>query len=286
MVLVLNYQLLYLEHLTEHDLDLLAQVAGGDEQGRSLRAHLGRHPEEIDELLADPQVFETIFGRDIGSRVSPFLTFGVIVNRSARDLRSASFVPEWAGPGRRLPVFDVGSLRDFLDEATRRFFLIELLASFTKVASGSMWVRTRRGYRRRRFSELDPVRLAELVDQLPAAQRPAGYRRLGDVALFLSGVFPDHTARHPLGAHQREHLARSAGISPQAALDPSHHLGVYEAAGAGWYRRAVDAAAAAVGVGPEFLLDVADNFHHARRVLNLLTDRYLFRFDSGLVGPG
>ncbi len=285
----MNYASQYLEHLSDQDIDLIARVAEPQAPPAALRARLSKEPGLVDELLAAPQMFEVLFGRpgrEIGSRVTPFLTFGVLVYRLAGDLRNSSYVLEWAGPDRRLPLFDVPSLCAFLDDGVRRFFLIEFLASFTRVASGSMWVRTRRGYRRRRYSELDPVRLAELVDQLPGYQRPGGYRRLGDVALFLSGVFPDHTARHPLAAFERERLARSAGVSGVAALDDGRDLGFYEVVGAGWYRRAVDSATALVGSGPEILSDVADRFHQARRVLNLLADQHLFRLDEWLRGPG
>ncbi|MFQ5967194.1 MAG: hypothetical protein ACE5MI_06240 [Acidimicrobiia bacterium] len=284
---MLNYPLLYLEHLSERDLDLIAMTAGASEERARFRARLSERPEMLDELLAKPDLFDAVFSQEepeAWSRITPFLAFGVLVHRLGRDLASDEYVPEWAGPGRRLPVFDVGPLRDFLDQGIRRFFLIELLASFTKVASGSIWVRTRRGYRRRRYSELDPVRLVEMVDHLPAAHRPAGYRRLGDVALFLSGVFPDHTARYPLAPTERESLARSAGIGSIGAL--AEGLGFHEAAGAGWYRRAVDDAAALMGAGPEYLRDVADRFSEARRILNLLGDRYLHRFDAGLIQPG
>ncbi len=242
----------------------------------------------LDDILAHPRLYEALFGAqsgDIGPRVTPFLAFGVLVNRTTQDLRTESYVPEWTAPNRRLPVFDVASLRSFLDEGTRRFFLIEFLASFTRVASGGMWVRTRKGYRRKRYSELDPVRFAELVDRLPASHRAGGYRRLGDVALFLSGVFPDHTARNPLGELDRERLARSAGVDGTEPVANADDLRFHEVVGAGWYRRAVDAATATVGAGPEFLLDVADRFHHARRILNYLADRHLSRFDSGLMGP-
>ena len=283
-----NYPLLYVEHLSEHDLDLIAEAAGAEEAAARLRARLVERPELIDGLLATPRLFDLVFGRPevaIGAQVTPFLTFGVLVNRSARDLQTASYVSEWAGPGRRLPVFDVASLREFLDGGGRRYFLIEHLTSFTRVASGSTWVKTRKGYRRRRYSELDLVRLAELVDQLPPTQRPAGYRRLGDVALFLAGVFPDHTATHPLTVSERERLSRSAGVSSTSAAAADRHLAFLESAGAGWYRRAVDAAAAVVGAGPEPLRDVASRFGTARRVLNFLADSYLYRFDSGLLRP-
>jgi hypothetical protein len=176
-------------------------------------------------------------------------------------------------------------LREFSSKGGSRFFLIELLSSFVKVASGSVLVRTRRGYRRRRYSELDPVQLADMVDLLPPAQRPGGYRRLGDVALFLSGVFPDHTASHPPNVRQRERLAVSAGVPPVAALDDGGDLRFHEIVGASWYRQAATTASAFMGSGADYLLEMADQFSQARRFLNVLADRYLHRYDTGLMYP-
>ncbi len=285
---MLNYPMLYLEHLSESDLELMARATGRRPDAATLRTQLRSAPETIDLLLGAPELYDAVFGdldTPLASAVSPFLVFGMLVNRVAADLREASYVLEWSAPKQRLPVFDVVSLRQIIDDPARRYFLVELLTSFTKVTSGSTWVRTRKGYRRRRYSELDPVRLAEMVDLLPASQRPGGYRRLGDVALFLSGVFPDHTATNPVEPRHRENIVRSAGIPESAALDQRNALGFHEALGAGWYRRAVDAAAAAVGAGPSFLLDVADHFRETRRVLNYLADRYLFRLGPGLMRP-
>jgi hypothetical protein len=284
----MNYPLLYLEHLSQRDLELLAQTAGIGQS--ALKQRMVERPEVIDDLLASPRLFETIFDpskelADPGA--SSFLAFAALVNRSASDLHDASYVSEWSGPGKRLPVFDVDPLRHFLDDGGRRYFLVEFLNSFTTVASGTFMVETRDGVRRRRFSELDPVGLAEMVELLPPAERPGGYRRLGDVALFLSGVLPDHTASHPYTAAQREWLARSAVLGPTDALVEDQGLHFMEAAGAGWYRRAVDEANGTVSTGPTFLRTLADRFTEARRILNYLTDRYLFRHELGLAAdPG
>ncbi len=288
---MLNYPLLYLEHLSDRDLEL---IAGGEEDAREsvdvMRAKLRDRPEAADELLSTDHLFDAVFGPqetksgfDVG--VTPFLVFGVLVNKVARDLAETSFVPEWVGTGQRLPVFDVDTLRDFIEDGLRRYFVIEFLASFTKIASGAVWVRTRRGYRRRRYSELDPVALSEMVDALPPHQRAAGYRRLGDVSLFLAGVFPDHTTRNRLGELARARLARSAGVGEDDALAGEDEVRFFEVVGPGWYGRAVDSAETSVGVGPEYLRDVAEHFTDARRFLNFLSDRYLHRLDTGLMHP-
>jgi hypothetical protein len=285
----MNYALLYLEHLSEQDLQLIARKAGRHDEPSELRAVLRDHPNVIEDVLASPELFAAIFDDDeseaISPGVTPFLVFGALVHHTARELDTANYVPEWTGPGRRLPVFDVTPLREFLSSGASRFFLIELLASFVKVASGSIWVRTPKGYRRRRYSELDPVQLAEMVEMLPPGERPGGYRRLGDVVLFLSGVFPDHTATHPPALPERERLVASAGVAPATALADGTDLRFHEIVGANWYRRAVESAQVSVGRGPGVLLEVADHFSHARRFLNVLADRHLFRHESGLMRP-
>lgn len=284
----MSYALLYQEHLSEQDLDLLARVGDESHDPEDLSARLREQPELIEDLLASPQLFDTVFNDapdGIPPPVTPFLVFSVLVHRMSRELMTASYIEEWTGPGHRLPVFDVNTLLEFVSVGANRYFLIELLSSFVRVASGSIWVRTRKGYRRRRYSELDPVRLAEMVDMLPPAQQPGGFRRLGDVALFLAGVFPDHTATHPPAVPARERLARSAGVSPITALDEGNSLDFHEIVGANWYRRAADLARASMGAEPSHLHQVADQFRPARRFLNVLTDRYLFRYDTGLMRP-
>lgn len=287
---MLNYPMLYVEHLSDRDLALIARATGSDESVDDLRARLHEDPTAVEGLLADEGLFESIFGAELDSPdiqvgITPFLVFGTLVNKVARDLAGAAFVPEWVGSGQRLPVFDVETLRVFVGDGIRRYFLIEFLASFTKVASGSVWVKTRRGYRRRRFSELDPVSLAEMVDNLPVQQRAGGYRRLGDVSLFLSGVFPDHTTRNSMGEMARARLARSAGVDDDLGLVDGDEIRFFEIVGSGWYGKAIDSASIAVGVGPVYLRDVADRFTDARRFLNFLSDRYLHRFDTGLMHP-
>jgi len=265
----------YLEHLSAADLRLLGSVAGVAPDALRTR------PARLLDLLATPAAEAAVLGPALDDepflRASSFLTFAVAVHRSAARLEGVTSTLEWVGPRQRLPVFDVASLRHFLDDPLRRLFLVELLASFTSVASGSTWERTRRGWRRRRFSELDPVRLASLLEVVGEAERPGVYRRLGDLALFLTGVFPDHTANTPLGRPSAEaRLLRSAGVDP-ARVEPGT-LGPFELLerlGARWYQLAVHRAMAP-SASVAVLESVAERFTDARRILNVVTDSYLF----------
>jgi hypothetical protein len=273
----------YAEHLTEADLRLLAEVApvpGGT------AALLARDPAAVEGLLADPRVFEAVFGQDAVTAgqpvfVSPFLAFGVAVHRAVADLSAMDYLPERSGMRQRLPVFDTPELRDFLGSADRRLFLAELLASFTRVASGRYRVKSGGRSRTWRFSELDPVRLAGLLEAVPEESRPGIYRRLGDVSLFLAGVFPDYAASNAIGPVDASRLLRAARVpsGERDGLAAAPALDLLEYLGARWYRAALAAApvrtARLAVVG-----DVASRFRQARRVLNHLGDRYLLGPDS------
>jgi hypothetical protein len=190
-------------------------------------------------------------------------------------------VAERTGPRQRVPLFDAPELRDFLGSPARRLFLAELLASFTRIASGRYQVRSGGRTRTRRFSELDPVRLAGLLEEVPQAERPGVYRRLGDVTLFLTGVFPDYATGRAFGPVDAARLVRAARLpaAQQDRLASTPGIELLEYLGARWYRAARDLApvttARVTVVG-----DVADRFRQARRVLNHLADRYLLGPDQ------
>jgi hypothetical protein len=117
---------------------------------------------------------------------------------------------------------------------------------------------------------------------VPPSQRPAVCRRLGDLALFLTGVFPEHAAGHPLEPRQLDRIRRlldATGLDRPApapaelatAGGPQRGVWLLEWLGRRSYRLAVRAGAAE----PE-LREVAEAFGRARRVLNVLTGRHLY----------
>lgn len=260
---------------------LLARCAGM----RSGPAALLADPAQLDDVLQAPAAFDAVFDTAgdtetaVLARVSPFLAFTVAVHRAAFELRDAVAVDEWIGPRRRLPVLGASQLVDFLSDRWRRLFLAELLASYTHVAGGSMWVPTGRGWRRRRFSELDPVQLASLIEVVPEAERPGVYRRLGDLALFLTGVFPDSSTTRQFPSISESRLLRSGGVSEQDVprfdgISGLGRVGLLEYLGERWYRLACTMAPSTANL--RVVADVADRFGQARRTLNVLADRYLF----------
>jgi hypothetical protein len=266
---------LFLEHLSDTDLAVLARL-GGHVSVDDLLARLRSEPSSLEEILGGPSLVAALSGPDEREwlvHASPFLVFAAFTWRLAADLEGTPFVNEWIGPGRRVPMFEVGGLRDFLRSPANRLFLAELLASYTHVSSGSVWTRTRRGWRRRRFSDLDPMRLLELVETVQEQERPPLYRRLGDATLFLTGVFPDYAGRRFLPPIAWQRLRRAVPgadqpglVGPESASEP---VWLLEELGRRSYRMASEDPT-------DLLAGVAERFRDARRTLNVLTDRYLF----------
>jgi len=146
-------------------------------------------------------------------------------------------------------------------------------------------VQTSRGWRRRRFSELDPLRLVELADVVSDAERPSVYRRLGDLSLFLSGIFPDYAAEQLVAERQRRRLERALAAADRERAEQRDGIWLLERLGRRAYRmaqQATDRSSAMAGV----LAELSENFATARRVLNFLTDRYLFPMRQRWFGAG
>jgi hypothetical protein len=130
------------------------------------------------------------------------------------------------------------------------------------------------------LTEADLRLLAGVLEAVPEESRPGVYRRLGDVSLFLAGVFPDYSTTYALGQFDVARLLRSARVpvAERDGLAAAPVLDLFEYLGARWYRAALAAApvrtARLAVVG-----EVAGRFRQARRILNYLADRYL-------IGPG
>jgi hypothetical protein len=276
----------YLDNLTDADLSILGGVVdapAADDPSTYLRSH----PNLVEEALGSATAFERVLGDPTDTELivhaSPFLVFAVAVHRVVDDLGHTHFVEERIGRRMRVPVFDAGRLREFGVDPARRYFLVEHLTSYTRVMSGPVWIQRRGRWRRQRFSELDAARLAAALDAVPEADRPGVYRRLGDLALFLTGVFPDHSAARSVHPIELERLLRSLPASgePPATLADVEQLagergaaGLLELLGPRWYRAAAQRTPV-TGLS-RLLNDLATRFDQARRFLNHLTDRYLF----------
>ncbi|MGF1596947.1 MAG: hypothetical protein ACFCVK_08435 [Acidimicrobiales bacterium] len=279
----------YSDLLSDTDLQVLGRVSG-HLQGGDAAAWFRADPERIAAALDVPATLDQLFADDTAepvATVSPLFLFAVIVHRGATEIGATTHLPERL-PGRLVvPVFDGEVLARFAASPAARLFLVELLGSYTRVTSGPRWERSRGKLRRRRFSEMNPAQLAELAASLPPQDRAGAYRRLGDLALFLNGVFPDSASRQSLTPIELDRIVRSlparsrvelGGLLQAQRVDATGP--VLAALGPTWYRLAgelVPIPSMATQLG-----EMADRFDQARRFLNFVTDRYLWRRRDGL----
>jgi hypothetical protein len=253
----------YAEHLTDNDL--LVLTGGRADQVAALR----REPTLVLDLLERPGVADSIIRAQADEPerfryVSPFLVFAAAVHRVGATLVGRSYVADRAGPRSRVPVFDAPALAAFATDPVHRLFLAELLASYARVMSGTVWRRTDRGgWCRQRWNELDLPRLAGLLDVVTPLEQPGIWRRIGDGALFLAGMFPEHAER-ALGMVEVARLQRATGLRLAAAGGQVSEM-LEELAGRA-YERAGSGVPRAVVESPRT----------ARRVITLVADRYLF----------
>lgn len=219
--------------------------------------------------------------------ISPFLLFAAAVHRTAADLAGTSYAPERTAPRRRIPLFDGARLTAYLAAPRHRLFLADLLASFARISGGIVLAPD--GQHRRRWNDADPHRLAVLLDAVPPSERPPVWRRLGDLALFLGGVFPDAAERLVPDEAAARRLARrtlpegAPGARPER-LPEAGPPDLLEWLGTRWYEQA---ARNLPGDAARNLRERAEHFRPARRVLNAATDRYLLPYSAGwLTAPG
>lgn len=256
--------------LTERDLETIGSVTG--DAPAELRARLTTKPWSAADLLTRDDVVDAVLSRGAhpSVAVSPFLLFSVIAHCTAEELRTADHLAEWCGPGARIPVFDIDGVHEFLSAPGRVDFLAGLLVSFVSPAPALPGV-----------DPLDMVDMALWVDSVLPEQKSALLRRLGDLALFLSGVFPDAHGPTAFGPLDAELLGSTVGMTaPEilalCAVDSiGPGLKALEVLGAAWY-------SAACGDGPAVLGDVASRFDSARRVLTAVSDRHLHHIEPGL----
>jgi hypothetical protein len=294
----------YMDRLSDADLRALVQAdAVTADRAMARMEALHRQPALLLDALDRPATSAAVLnlaraagpgaaqgrGRaaDRFALISPFLLFAAAVHRTSADLAGASYAPERTAPRQRIPLFDGGRLTAYLAAPRHRLFLADLLTSFARISGGV--VQAPDGRQRRRWNDADPHRLAVLLDALPPAQRAPVWKRLGDLALFLAGVFPDAAERLVPDEAAASRLARRTLPAAEPDAEPERlPVGgvpdLIEWLGTRWYRQA---ARNVTSDAARDLLEHAEQFWSARRVLNTASDRYLLPYSGDwLTAPG
>ena len=266
--------------LSESDLDFVVREAAPD----------AADTEHLKRLIAEDEAFrmalvgdERIFARvmtdeEIFLRISPALYFEVLLRRALVELEQAVYTLEYDRAGT-IPVFDTSAVVELLARRGVVGYLADMLSSFTRVRVSVTAVRVRRGiWRRVRTSDMDIDSLVRMCSTAEPEQRFAFYKRIADVCLFVSGLFP-HSAR----GVQRSSTTGVLGSTPAARSRRS--LEEYVQEGRRFYELAAEHPAARALELTGVLGLLGENFTTATKPLRFIASHYLHSKGRQLFAP-
>ncbi|MED5428964.1 MAG: hypothetical protein VX383_04835 [Chloroflexota bacterium] len=271
---MLNQKPVYLD-FTDGDLDFLVSiVVSGLSNALSVREAIRNDPAYRKAIVSDERVFSQVINdKESFLKISPSLYFEVLLRRAQKDLISSSYTIEREGRGN-IPVFDTGKVAGFLDTPNMLEYLANMLASFTRIRSFVVPVRVRKGIRRRvRYNDMDVDSLIDFAARVDESERFSYYKRIGDVCLFLTGLFRDSTYS------QKSHFGSNfqSGTYPRTTFVRKRRRSVeeYESEGRRFYRLAEEHPTASVLELTDVFSVLRDEFSAARKPLAFLSARYL-----------
>ncbi len=271
---MLNQKPVYLD-FTDGDLDFLVSiVVPGLSNALSVREAIRNDPAYRKAIVSDERVFSQVINdKESFLKISPSLYFEVLLRRAQKDLISSSYTIEREGRGN-IPVFDTGKVAGFLDTPNMLEYLANMLASFTRIRSFVVPVRVRKGIRRRvRYNDMDVDSLIDFAARVDESERFSYYKRIGDVCLFLTGLFRDSTYS------QKSHFGSNfqSGTYPRTTFVRKRRRSVeeYESEGRRFYRLAEEHPTASVLELTDVFSVLRDEFSAARKPLAFLAARYL-----------
>ena len=267
------------EGLTETDLDF---VIGEAEPGATRKDRLKQLVREDEgfrrAMVGDEKVFLRVMSDgEIFLKISPALYFEVLLRRAQRELEVATHTVERTGR-QSIPIFDARGVVELLARPELLGYLAQMLASFTRIRSYVVPVRVRQGIRRRlKVNDMDIDSLVRVCATADPSQRFGYYKRIADVCLFVSGVFPEHTPPgQPPGAAGR--------WRPHSMGRTRRSLEEYETEGRRFYRLAEEHPSARELRMTEVLGLLREHFNSARKPLSFIASNYLHSGTHSLFG--
>lgn len=253
---------------TPFDLQFLSLVVtdGRPEAAAGLARTWRENPGQVEPWFDDDRVLRRLMADDRAViELSPRFLFTVLLRRIRRDLAEIPYTVEHIDATGRVVVFDAGLAHELLRASEMFNYLVELLVSFERTET--VTVQGQAARRARRLSTMSIDDMLELAGLVDPPRRPMVFRRIGDIALFTTGLFPDAVLRGPR-------------LPLGAALEASRfrrrrRLEDYEEEGRRFYRMAADQLSASHPMLSQVLTRLADEFTAARKPLNVLSERYV-----------
>ena len=224
-------------------------------------------PDFLEVMLEDEKLLRRVISdEDILIKISPRLLFDILLRKALKDIERESYTLERVGPVERIPVFDNERVVDLMKDKQLRDYLRDVLVSFTKTQSATVYFRSGRVYYRRSYSDMDVDDMIAVSGLVEEEFRFPFYKRIGDICLFIAGIFPEHIAAWTPGQFTRR--PRIAGKKQRSLQD-------YEEDAGKFYRLAAEQRDARRANLESILVTLAENFTLAKKPLNLISERYI-----------
>ncbi|KPJ88344.1 MAG: hypothetical protein AMS17_05875 [Spirochaetes bacterium DG_61] len=254
--------------LSDQDLHFIVHVLMPDSRDMQRMVKTLRNDEEILRgMLLDKRLLSSLT-EEANSfvRVSPHLFFTVLLEWVKKDIAQQNYTIE-RSRGQQMVVFDGRAVADLLKEARITAYLADLLVSFIRINSITISVRVKKeGWRKLRFSDFDVESLIRYSEMIEESQRFGPYKRIADICLFISGVFPEYIeAQKTVPSFGRARLGMFARWSREGI----------EKYGKLFYRAAAEQSATHLHELQEVLMKLSEHFILATKPLDVLTNRYL-----------
>ncbi|MBI4311970.1 MAG: hypothetical protein HY681_09325 [Chloroflexi bacterium] len=265
--------------LTDADLNfIVAEAAPGAGSPEDLKRLVQEDETFRRALVGDDRVFQRVTSDDeIFVKISPLLYFEVLLRKALREMEVATHTIERTGR-QNIPVFDTRDVVELLSNPDLLLYLAHMLASFTRVHSYTTSVRVRRGIRRRvHYNDMDVDSLLRLSATVDEEHRFAFYKRIADVCLFISGVFPDYT-------HFDYRYPGSGQVRPLTTGRLRRSLEDYESDGRRFYGLAQQHPTAQLLSLEEVFGLLRERFTSARKPLAFIAAHYLHSQKQRLFG--
>ena len=256
--------------LNERDIDFLIQTVSADVTDKLRLKQILQEDEDFrNRFISEVAVFRRIMDdEEILLKISPHLFFEILLRKAADALERKGYTLEQTSR-LKVPVFDTRDVVKLLERESILVYLADMLSSFTRIESYTLSFRIKPGvWRKIRFNDLDINSLIQFANIVDENHRFTFFKRIGDICLFILGIFPDFAEsdyRYPLSRKPRPKVPGKARISPEH----------YHEAGRKFYKLAAEHPAAEQMELSDIFQSLCEHFQQVKKPLNFIAEHYL-----------
>ena len=222
--------------IQQSDLDFLLERTATDVSDRvGLKKVLETDPDVRNAFLTKEELLRALMSDDeVLVRLSPAFFFEILLRNAAKQMGRRSYTLEKSGGLMTVPVFDSQEMLGLLRDEGVLMYLAHMLSTFTRLESYTYTFRIGPGvWRKLRFNDMDLKSLLQFAGVVDENYRMGLYKRIGDLCLFLLGMFPNYISteyRYPFSGKRRPAMPGHPRLSPSE----------YERKGRQFYRKAAE----------------------------------------------